>query len=97
MIRLGKTKVICGIKAELVKPDADSPNSGSLNVNFEYSSVSSPSARSGPPNEKAQSISLFLNNILNSVADKKQLGIKPDEVAWAIFLDIYCLEGIYKQ
>ena len=37
MIRLGNTKVICGITAETIKPAAASPKDGSFSVNFEFS------------------------------------------------------------
>ena len=104
---------MCGIKAELVKPEADSPKSGMVSVNFEFSSVSSSNQRSGPPTEKAQSISIFVNNILKGILDLTEIGIKgefltrdgespvptvpilehsEDELAWSIFVDIYCLE-----
>jgi len=92
LVRLGATKVMCGIKAELVKPEADSPKSGMVSVNFEFSSVSSSNQRSGPPTEKAQSISIFVNNILKGILDLTEIGIKEDELAWSIFVDIYCLE-----
>ena len=75
-MRLGATKVMCGIKAELVKPEADSPKSGMVSVNFEFSSVSSSNQRSGPPTEKAQSISIFVNNILKGILDLTEIGIK---------------------
>ena len=67
---------MCGIKAELVKPEADSPKSGMVSVNFEFSSVSSSNQRSGPPTEKAQSISIFVNNILKGILDLTEIGIK---------------------
>ena len=76
LVRLGATKVMCGIKAELVKPEADSPKSGMVSVNFEFSSVSSSNQRSGPPTEKAQSISIFVNNILKGILDLTEIGIK---------------------
>ena len=37
MIRLGNTKVICGITAETIKPAAATPTDGSFSVNFEFS------------------------------------------------------------
>ena len=81
-MRLGATKVMCGIKAELVKPEADSPKSGMVSVNFEFSSVSSSNQRSGPPTEKAQSISIFVNNILKGILDLTEIGIKGQFLAW---------------
>merc|ERR1712228_376517 len=60
LVRFGKTKVICGISGELVQPAALTPDEGIIAINFEFSSVSSPGAKSGAPTETAQSLSIFL-------------------------------------
>ncbi|CBY11338.1 unnamed protein product [Oikopleura dioica] len=92
MIRLGNTKVICGITAETIKPAAATPKDGSFSVNFEFSSVCSPNAKAGPPNEVAQTMSIFLDGILKQVFETNQLCIEPDLLAWTLFIDVYCLE-----
>ncbi|CAG5106925.1 Oidioi.mRNA.OKI2018_I69.chr1.g3062.t2.cds [Oikopleura dioica] len=92
MIRLGNTKVICGITAETIKPAAATPTDGSFSVNFEFSPVCSPNAKAGPPNEVAQTMSIFLDGILKQVFDNNQLCIEPDVLAWTLFIDVYCLE-----
>jgi len=92
LVRLGKTKVICGISGELVQPDAATPGQGILAINFEFSAVSSPGAKSGAPSEFAQSASLFLDNIIRQVLDLSELCIVEDKLVWTLFIDLYCLE-----
>ena len=74
-------------------PDAETPDQGMISVNFEYSSLSSSNSRSGPPDEKCQSVSISIDNIIKNVVDLKQLNIEADVLSWALFVDIYCLEG----
>lgn len=93
LVRLGKTKVICGISGELVQPEAATPGDGILAINFEFSSVSSPGAKSGAPSEFAQSTSIFLDNIIRQVLDLSELCIVEDKLVWTLFIDLYCLEG----
>jgi len=92
LVRLGKTKVICGITGELVQPLAATPDEGICAINFEFSPVSAPAAKSGAPNEIAQSLSIFLDNIVKQVMDNKELCIEEDQLAWTLFFDLYCLE-----
>lgn len=92
LVRLGKTKCLCGIRAELVMPEAETPDCGMISINFEFSSLSSSNARSGPPDEKCQSVSISLDNIVKNVVDLTQLSVERDQLAWALFVDVYCLE-----
>ena len=77
-------------------PDAEKPDQGMISVNFEFSSLSSSNAKSGPPDEKCQSVSISIDNIIKNVVDLKQLNIEVDVLSWALFVDIYCLEGEYR-
>ena len=97
LVRLGKTKVICGISGELVQPEAATPGEGILAINFEFSSVSSPGAKSGAPSEFAQSTSIFLDNIIRQVLDLSELCIVEDKLVWTLFIDLYCLEGKFSK
>ena len=88
--------MMCGISGELVQPSAATPDEGIIAINFEFSSVSSPGAKSGAPTETAQSLSIFLDNIIKQVVDKKELCIEVDKLVWTLFVDLYCLEGTPK-
>ena len=93
LVRFGKTKLLCGISGQLTVPNAATPNEGMFSINVEFSPVSSPGAKSGAPTEAAQSLAIFLDNILKQVIEPSQICIVEDRLAWALFIDIYCLEG----
>ena len=42
-------------------------------------------------------MSISVDNIVKNVVNLDQLGIEKDIVAWALFVDIYCLEGLFLQ
>ena len=79
----------------MVVPEAEKPEQGTISINFECTSLASSNARSGPPDEKSQSMSISVDNIVKNVVILDQLGIEKDIVSWALFVDIYCLEGSY--
>ena len=79
----------------MVVPEAEKPEQGTISINFECTSLASSNARSGPPDEKSQSMSISVDNIVKNVVNLDQLGIEKDIVSWALFVDIYCLEGSY--
>jgi len=64
IVHLGKTKVICGVKLVMGTPYGDSPNKGSLMVNFETSPLSAPQYRHGPPQDESIELSRVTDRII---------------------------------
>uniref|UniRef100_A0A0B7BAI8 Ribosomal RNA-processing protein 43 n=1 Tax=Arion vulgaris TaxID=1028688 RepID=A0A0B7BAI8_9EUPU len=64
LVRLGHTTVICGIKAELAKPNTDQPMNGFIVPNVELSPLCSPNFRPGPPGEQAQVLSQNMADLI---------------------------------
>lgn len=93
VFKIGNTTVICGIKAELAAPKADTPNCGYIVPNVELPGLCSPKFRPGPPSEKAQVISKLIENILiNSAAvDLRDLCICEDKLVWVLYCDLLCI------
>lgn len=93
VFKIGNTTVICGIKAELTTPKADTPNCGYIVPNVELPGLCSPKFRPGPPSEKAQVISKLIENILiNSAAvDLRDLCICKDKLVWVLYCDLLCI------
>ncbi|MFW9929929.1 MAG: hypothetical protein ACFFD1_11100, partial [Candidatus Thorarchaeota archaeon] len=52
-VKLGKTLIYAGVKAELGTPFSDTPNEGVLIVNIELSPIASPYFESGPPTKES--------------------------------------------
>ncbi|KAG5895621.1 hypothetical protein JTB14_017730 [Gonioctena quinquepunctata] len=92
--KVGQTTVVCGIKAELCKPRADTPDEGFLVPNLELPPLCSPKFRPGPPSDQAQVLTqLIADSIKNSKClDLKDFCIFPDKLAWCLFVDFICLD-----
>ncbi|KAK9693206.1 3prime exoribonuclease family, domain 1 [Popillia japonica] len=52
--KIGKTTVVCGIKAELARPKAESPDQGFVIPNVELPPLCSQQFKPGPPSDHAQ-------------------------------------------
>ncbi|XP_012527138.1 exosome complex component RRP43 [Monomorium pharaonis] len=93
LFKLGDTSVVCGIKAELATPKADTPDHGYIVPNVELSPLCSSKFRPGPPSEQAQVLSKLINIILSNSAalDLKDLCICRSKLVWVLYCDILCL------
>ncbi|KAJ8978305.1 hypothetical protein NQ317_008177 [Molorchus minor] len=91
--KVGKTTIVCGIKAELCKPKADTPNQGFVVPNLELPPLCSPKFRPGPPSDQAQVLTQLIADIIENskCVDPKDLCIYPDKLAWCLFIDFVCL------
>ncbi len=94
IVHLGKTKVICGVKAVIGTPYGDSPDKGSLMVNFETSPLSAPEFRLGPPQDDAIEVSRMTDRIIreSQCIDLEKLCIIPGQKVWNLMIDIYSLD-----
>ncbi|MHA2250842.1 MAG: exosome complex protein Rrp42 [Candidatus Kariarchaeaceae archaeon] len=95
IVHLGKTKVICGVKAVIGTPYPDQPNSGSISVGFESSPLSAPEFRVGPPQDYAIEISRVTDRIIreSKCVDFEKLCIIPSKKVWVLFIDLYSLDN----
>lgn len=93
MVRLGGTTVVCGIKAEVCEPKVDVPNQGYLVPNVELSPLCSPKFKPGPPSEKAQAVSEFINQLFikSHLFPLESLCIEEGKAVWVLYADIICL------
>ncbi|NXC34732.1 EXOS8 protein, partial [Campylorhamphus procurvoides] len=94
LVKLGNTTVICGVKAELAAPAADSANKGYIVPNVELPSLCSEKFRSGPPGEEAQAASQFIADVIENsqMIVKEDLCIANGKLAWVLYCDIICLD-----
>jgi len=93
LVKIGKTSVMCGIKAELANPPIATPDQGWVVPNVTIPPLSSPNVRSGPPTTEAQSLSNWLDVLLKNPAmfDAKQLCLAHGKLAWVLYIDAYVL------
>ncbi|EFA02571.1 exosome complex component RRP43 [Tribolium castaneum] len=92
--KVGRTTVVCGIKAELCQPKAEAANEGFLIPNVELPPLCSSKFRPGPPTEQAQVATQLVADILKNsdCLDLKTLCIFPDKLAWCLYADLICLD-----
>ncbi|TPX62720.1 hypothetical protein SpCBS45565_g06952 [Spizellomyces sp. 'palustris'] len=93
MARLGETTVVCGIKAEITEPKTGAPRDGFIVPNFDLPPLSSPQFKPGPPSELSQSISEYINRVLESskLLNLSDLCIEEGRAVWVLYADIVCL------
>jgi len=94
IVKLGKTTVVCGIKAEIAVPTDEDPNSGFVIVNVDLPPLCSPQFKSGPPSVLAQELSCRLTEILDNskCMDKTELCIEGGKHVWCLYCDVTCLD-----
>ncbi len=94
IVHLGKTKVICGVKAVLSAPWSDYPNKGSIFVGFEASPLSSPSYRAGPPQDHAIELARMTDRAIreSECINLEDLCIIEGEKVYTLNIDLYSLD-----
>ncbi|CAL4920985.1 unnamed protein product [Urochloa decumbens] len=95
LIRLGDTAMLASVKLEVMSPPAESPDEGSVAVEFHMPPICSPLVRPGRPTDVAPVISKALEDVLISsgMLDLKELCLISGKASWLAYLDIYCLNA----
>ncbi|HID16712.1 TPA: exosome complex protein Rrp42, partial [Candidatus Bathyarchaeota archaeon] len=93
-VKLGKTKIMVGIKVEVGEPFPDVPNEGVLTVNAELVPLASPTFEPGPPDENSIELARVVDRGLreSKAIDLTKLCIKEGEKVFVVFVDIYVLD-----
>jgi len=89
-VTIGDTIVIAGVKLNLAKPYADSPNAGTFMVNAELLPMSNGRFESGPPSIESIEIARVIDRGVREAGaiDVKKLCITPGESVWGVSVDI---------
>ncbi|XP_067944514.1 exosome complex component RRP43-like [Watersipora subatra] len=92
MVKLGNTVVVCGIKAEITRPMANTPAAGVLVINVQLPPMCSPDFKPGPPSELAQVLSDYAQQVVteSQMVDMSQLCIESGLHCWILYCDIFC-------
>ncbi|KAF8776599.1 hypothetical protein HU200_003320 [Digitaria exilis] len=95
LVRLGDTTMIAAVKLEVMSPTAESPDEGSVVVEFHMPPICSPLVRPGRPADAAPVISKALEDVLMSsgMLNLKELCLISGKASWLAYLDIYCLNA----
>lgn len=93
MVKIGKTKIITGVKLGFGTPFPDTPDEGALSVNAEFTPLSSPDFEAGPPGEDATELARVVDRGIreSECIDLKKLCITPGERVWCLNVDIHII------
>ncbi|KAI9831626.1 MAG: hypothetical protein M1826_003235 [Phylliscum demangeonii] len=93
-VRLGKTRVLARISAELTKPYVDRPFNGVFTITTELSPIASPAFEMGRSTEQEVLLSRILEKTIrrSNALDTEALCIIASKVCWSIRADVHVLD-----
>lgn len=93
LVELGKTKVVAGVKINLLEPFPDTPEEGVLIVNAEFLPLAYGEFEPGPPGVEAIEMARVIDRGIreSGFIDFKKLCLEKGKKVYGIFIDIYVL------
>ncbi len=93
-VKIGNTRVECGVKIGEGEPYPDSPDEGILTVNAELVPMASPYFQPGPPDERAIELARVVDRGIreSKSIELKKLCITPEELVKVVYIDAYVLD-----
>ena len=94
LVQLGDTKVLCGIKFDLMVPFPDRPDEAVVMVGAEFSPMAHPDFEPGPPREDSIELARVVDRAIRSAdcIDSSTLP-RTEEKVMAIFIDLHILDN----
>ncbi|XP_072961057.1 uncharacterized protein [Typha angustifolia] len=95
LVKIGETIMLASIKLEVMTPPVESPDEGSVAVEFHMPPICSPAVRPGRPAEVAPVISKQLSDVImrSGMINLKELCLINGKASWMAYLDVYCLNA----
>lgn len=93
LAQIGDTKVLAGIKFDIMEPYRDRPQEGVLQVNSEFLTAAHPGFNPGPPDERSIELARVVDRGIRSAnaIDTKKLFIE-EKKAYGVFVDLYIMD-----
>ncbi|MFH0971489.1 MAG: RNA-binding protein [Candidatus Micrarchaeota archaeon] len=93
LAQIGDTKVLAGVKFDVVAPYKDRPEEGVFQVTSEFLTAAHPEFNPGPPNEGSIELARVVDRGIRSAnaIDTKKLFLEPEK-ALGIFVDLYIMD-----
>lgn len=94
LVKLGKTQVLAGVKAQIETPYSDTPARGNFMTSAERSPLASPNFEAGPPRIEAIELARVTDRSVreSGIIDMEALCVEPGEKVWAVFVDLHILD-----
>ncbi len=90
---IGNSKVIVGIKIDLMEPFSDRPDEGVLMVNSELMPLAYYSYSAGPPTPESIELARVVDRGIRAANVLEMQGLKFDEKVLGVFVDFYVLDN----
>lgn len=92
-VRLGKTRIITGLKYEIGQPFPDLPDEGVCTMMAELLPIASPLFERGPPDEQSIELARVVDRGIRHAdcIQTKKLCIKENEAVYILFVDMYVI------
>ena len=93
MASIGDTKVIAGVKFDILAPFSDRPKEGVIMFNAEFSPVAHPEFSAGPPDERSIELARVVDRGIRSaeVIDLPKLYLEEGKVI-GVFVDLFIID-----
>lgn len=93
LAHVGDTKVLCGVKFDVMTPFADRPEEGVFMTNSEFAPLAHPDFHPGPPNEESIELARVVDRGIRSaeLIDVKNMFLEEGKVM-GLFIDLYALD-----
>lgn len=93
-VRLGHTRVLCGVKLKPGVPYPDAPDAGTMTTSAEMNPLAAPDFEAGPPRPEAIELARVVDRGVreSGLIDFKKLCEKVGETVWTVFVDIHVLD-----
>ncbi len=93
-VRLGKSRVMAGVKYDMGTPFSDTPDQGVCTVMSEFVPMASPLFESGPPNEDSIELARVVDRGIRhgSCVNYGKLCVKAGKMVYILFDDLYTLD-----
>ncbi|NHJ32650.1 MAG: exosome complex protein Rrp42 [Asgard group archaeon] len=94
IVKIGRTKVIAGVKGQIGEPFPDTPDQGVVTATVELVPIASPIFESGPPRGRAIELARVSDRAIreSKCVNNDSLVIASGKKVWVIFIDIYVLD-----
>jgi exosome complex component RRP42 len=93
-VRIGDTRVMCGVKYDIGKPFSDNPDQGVCTVMSEFVPIASPLFETGPPKEDSVQLARVVDRGIRhtNCLNYQDLCIKAGEAVYILFVDNYSMD-----
>ena len=93
LAQIGNSKVLCGVKFDLLNPFSDKPDDAVVMVGSEFSPMAHPDFQPGPPDERSIELARVVDRGIRSAGcvDSKAFD-RTEEQVMAVFIDLHILD-----